>query len=418
MSQVSIIDIEGNHPQIPTEFIADVGSAIPIANQLEILGMTVGAGIVPVYTSASGNTLITNVQLSQAIAATDPLSVGLAAFNSAHFTVDVDGFVSLSGGGSAIDSIAMDVGGPIGPTGGGQVTFNGDIGAASLRPIYVDGTVASTAKFVVQAATSSASSVLLNAGMASFDSSQFSVDANGFVSLSGGSAAIDSIAVQTGTSPITPVAGLVTINGAVVAAGTNPVRTDGTGANTLAVEVQISQALAAEDATRIGICNFDSSSFAVSANGFVTFSGTGPGETITGDTGGALSPTANNWNILGGPGVTTSGTGSTLTINSVVFTDTTATTLAVDNGYFATAAGTYSLPATAAQGEMIIVYCDTSGAVVIDAPASNFIRLGNQITASSGNITSSAIGDSVTLRYRLSSLTWCAVSVTGNWTVN
>lgn len=418
MSQVSIIDIEGNHPQIPTEFIADDGSAIPIANQLEILGETVLAGLIPIYTSASGNTLVVNAQIASAIASTDPLSVGMAAFNSSQFTVNADGFVSLSGGGSAIDSIAMDVGGPIGPTGSGLVTFNGSIAANSARPIYVDGSIASTARFIVQAATSAAGSVLSNAGMASFDSSQFTVDGNGFVSLSGGSAAIDSIAVQTGTSPITPVAGLVTINGAVVAAGTNPVRTDGTGASTLAVEVQISQALAAADATKIGLSNFDSSSFAVAATGFVTLSTTGAGKTITGDTGGALSPTSNNWNILGGPGVTTSGTGSTLTINSVLFTDTTATTLAVDNGYFATAAGTYSLPSTAAQGEMIIVYCDTAGAVVIDAPASNFIRLGNQITASSGNITSSAIGDSVTLRYRLSSLTWCAVSVTGNWTVN
>ncbi len=90
-------------------------------------------------------------------------------------------------------------------------------------------------------------------------------------SLSGGGTAIDSIAMQTGTSPVVPdVNGLVTFNGAVVAAGTNPVRTDGTGANTMALEVQISQALAAADATKIGLSNFDSSSFAVSATGFVT----------------------------------------------------------------------------------------------------------------------------------------------------
>lgn len=140
------------------------------------------------------------------------------------------------------------------------------------------------------------------------------------------------------------------------------------------------------------------------------------GQTITGDSGGELSPTDGNWNILGGPGVTTSGSGSTLTINSVVFTDTTAATLAVDNGYFATAAGTYDLPATAAQGEMLVVVCDTAGAVVLDAPASNFIRIGSSITSDGGTITSTAIGDSVTLRYRLSSLTWEATAVIGSWT--
>ena len=37
------------------------------------------------------------------------------------------------------------------------------------------------------------------------------------------------------------------------------------------------------------------------------------GETITGNSGGALSPTAGNWNILGTGSITTSGTGSTLT---------------------------------------------------------------------------------------------------------
>lgn len=51
-----------------------------------------------------------------------------------------------------------------------------------------------------------------------------------------------------------------------------------------------------------------------------TWSILGPGasdvDTITGDAGGALSPTAGNMNILGGTGISTSGAGSTLTINA------------------------------------------------------------------------------------------------------
>lgn len=41
--------------------------------------------------------------------------------------------------------------------------------------------------------------------------------------------------------------------------------------------------------------------------------GTTVGKTITGDSGGALSPTAGNWNLLGSGSITTSGSGSTLT---------------------------------------------------------------------------------------------------------
>ncbi len=218
--------------------------------------------------------------------------------------------------------------------------------------------------------------------------------------LAGGSVGIDSVAVQTGTSPVVPDgAGLLTFNGAVVAAGTNPVRTDGTGANTLALEVQISQALAATDATKIGLSNFDSADFTVDANGFVSL---------------AINPVLE---IIGGPGITITGTTASPIVNSVIFTDTTAATLAVDNGYNATAAGTYNMPATAAQGELIIVFCDTAGAVVLDCPALNFIRIGSLITSSGGTVTSTSIGDSLTLRYRLSSLTWEATSVIGTWLV-
>ena len=88
---------------------------------------------------------------------------------------------------------------------------------------------------------------------------------------------VTSFAVQTGTSPVNPLAGIVTFNGAVVVAGTNPVRTDGTGANTMDLEVQISQAVAATDATTVGLSSFDSAQFSVDVNGFVSL----PGNTNT-----------------------------------------------------------------------------------------------------------------------------------------
>ncbi len=107
-----------------------------------------------------------------------------------------------------------------------------------------------------------------------------------------------SFAMQTGTLSVTPTAGgIVTFSGAVVSAGTNPVRTDGTGAHTMVLEVQKSQALAAADATKIGLSNFDSAFFTVDANGFVSGKSTSIVLTLTGNSGTA-TPTSNNINIV------------------------------------------------------------------------------------------------------------------------
>jgi hypothetical protein len=200
--------------------------------------------------------------------------------------------------------------------------------------------------------------------------------------LAGGEQAIDSIAVQTGTSPIVPtIAGLVTINGAVVAAGTNPVRSDGTGANTLAIEVQISQALAAADATKIGLSNFDSASFAVAATGFVTMAG-GGGFTWN-DVSGAFSPLKNN-------------------------------------GYFITGTATGTLPASPVQGDTIKFFVDHASQVLtIDAPGTQIIRMGSLVTSAGGTAVSTLQGDSVELTYRASDTCWCAIAgFTGTWVLS
>lgn len=117
MSQAGDLDGGSISPDIPTEFVADVGSAVPIANVIEILGDTVVAGTVPVYTSASGNTLITNVQLSQAIASSNITNVGLAAFNSADFSVDANAFVSFIGD-TGVLTLTGNTGGAISPVAG------------------------------------------------------------------------------------------------------------------------------------------------------------------------------------------------------------------------------------------------------------------------------------------------------------
>jgi len=111
---------------------------------------------------------------------------------------------------------------------------------------------------------------------------------------------------------LSPTAGNWNILGASTAAGTSPVTTSG-AVSTLTVNVQKSQAIAATDATKVGLANFDSSKFSVDANGFVTTSGTGLLNTLTGNSGGAISPTAGNINTLGTGSITIAGAGSTLT---------------------------------------------------------------------------------------------------------
>jgi hypothetical protein len=110
MSQSGDLNPVSSNPQIPTTFITDNGDAIPISNELEIFGAVVANSGIPIETVGSGNTVTVNVQVADAVAATDLTAVGLAAFDSADFSVDANGFVSLVGGGSGITTINGDSG--------------------------------------------------------------------------------------------------------------------------------------------------------------------------------------------------------------------------------------------------------------------------------------------------------------------
>ena len=112
MSQEGLVDIIGTHPEIPTEFIADVGTAVPIANQLELIGTVVAAAGIPFQSTASGNTVTYEAQYASAIVASDAADVGLASFDSAFFSVDAVGFVTLSG--SSTTELAVDTSTPPG----------------------------------------------------------------------------------------------------------------------------------------------------------------------------------------------------------------------------------------------------------------------------------------------------------------
>lgn len=139
---------------------------------------------------------------------------------------------------------------------------------------------------------------------------------------------------------------------------------------------------------------------------------------------GIAVPAANNINVFGGVGATTSGSGSTITITvqNLGFTwseQAISFTAAIENGYFCTAGLTVSLPTSIGLtiGNTIIVYVDTASPIVIQANTGEFIQVGINISASGGTATSNTRGSIVTLVYRPADLTWHAISSFGSWAV-
>lgn len=89
------------------------------------------------------------------------------------------------------------------------------------------------------------------------------------VALAGSGVAVEHLTGNTGGVLNPDGANNFTLLGTTASAGTTPVTIEGVG-STLTTKVQISQAIAAADATKIGLANFDSSAFVVAASGFVT----------------------------------------------------------------------------------------------------------------------------------------------------
>lgn len=156
--------------------------------------------------------------------------------------------------------------------------------------------------------------------------------------------------------------------------------------------------------------------------------GTTTVETLTGNSGGPVGPTAGNINVLGAGGVNVAGNPgtSTLTITvtgsgmtwSVISADQTA---AVNNGYFCNKAGTLHLllPATSAVGDTITVTNENTalGVQFTQAAGQQILYSTSSSTlGATGTVTSSAIGDTMTLVCKVANTIWRATSMIGNWT--
>lgn len=282
MSQAGEIDVIGNNPEIPTSFVTNSGTAVPIANTLELIGTYVASGTTPVEVTGSGNTATIEVQISNQVAAPDVTKIGLSNFDSAVFTVDATGFVTLNGGGIAITDIDVDAStapgtDPVVPL-AGHITLTGAqvaTGTIGTNVIRTNSLAANTVTIEVQRSTAVATTDITKNGVSHFDTAAFDVDANGWVQLNGGGIAATSFDVQAntapGTDPVVPTAaGSVIVNGAAVANHSVVLETRSRAANTYNLEVQYATTSASTDATKSGVVHFNSVDFTVDANGYVT----------------------------------------------------------------------------------------------------------------------------------------------------
>ncbi len=342
------------------------------------------------FNSTAANTATLQFQTSLNAIASDPTVNGVCHF-STDFNVDGDGYVTFPYG-SPLTNIAVETNtapgtNPVLPN-TGSIQFVGTLVAAGAgQALKTTSIFGSQVDLEIQTTSAQIATSSIANGVCHFDDAFFSVDADGFVSFIGSGSGIDSIGVQTtsgtGTDPVLPNAGVVDFSGALVVAGTVPVNVSSPSANNAQIEVQTSQAIAAADSTKVGLCNFDSASFGVDADGFVT-------------------------SLVGG----------------FTWTDVTTSTqsIAVENGYVTDRGAnvTYTLPATATLGQEFIIV-GKLGLTTITPNANQQLLMGSSsgTVGVTGTLVATNVGDCVTFVCITAgaSTVWRASSWVGSWTL-
>lgn len=153
-------------------------------------------------------------------------------------------------------------------------------------------------------------------------------------------------------------------------------------------------------------------------------------ETLTGNSGGAVSPTSNNIDIVGSGSITVVGNPSTSTLTisggGSVWSSTALTTvaLAAGNGYIFTSslAVTATLPTSSCPiGSLIGITVTGSGTVTIAQGTGQTQTIGavTDTSGSGGNFANTSTGDSVTYVCTTAATSsagaFQAISVIGNW---
>jgi hypothetical protein len=172
------------------------------AGNLNLVGTIVanGTNAKPLFFDGDVGSFTQELELQVATAAvSDPgntTNAGIAFFDSDSFTVSSNGFVQLIGQGTAIDQINVDFStvpgtDPVIPDTNGEITVTGSTVANATNanaPIATHSRASNTYAIELQVATeiTGAPGDKFDAGICSFNDTQFTVDADGYVELVGG----------------------------------------------------------------------------------------------------------------------------------------------------------------------------------------------------------------------------------------
>jgi len=142
---------------------------------------------------------------------------------------------------------------------------------------------------------------------------------------------------------------------------------------------------------------------------------------------GTAAPAGGMLNILGGTGISTSGSGNTVVINAIGEGETwnvvsTNQAILVNNGYVAVSPGgalTFSLPATSPVGSTFTLTLDGATSWQVTQGAGQQIRIANNQTTSgaTGTLISTQQGDTIMAVCTVANTRWNVIDVIGNITV-
>lgn len=260
---------------------------LPSGNNIRMLASTVANGTNATFPLYANDTLANEITYeiqagaARAGAPGNRFDAGIVSFDDTAFAVDANGFVTFIGAG--VGTVIFNAGDDavsVSPDGAGIAGWLGltVANATHAKPVFFKDSATPNALDLdvqVGAAITGAPGDSNDAGLVSFDDTEFTVDANGFVALAGTVGTVisnsgdDAISVNPDGAGDFKWAGLAVANGAHA----KPIFfKDSVTANTIDLDVQVAAAItgAPGDKNDAGIASFDDNLFITDTDGYTT----------------------------------------------------------------------------------------------------------------------------------------------------